>query len=74
MSGILPAGWLTSAEAETLTGYTLYHLSRLARGGQVTAQKLGRVWFFERDSLTTYQATARPGPKPKAKPDKSPGI
>jgi|WetSurMetagenome_2_1015567.scaffolds.fasta_scaffold78218_2 hypothetical protein len=75
MSGILPAGWLTSVEAEALTGYTLYHLSRLARGGQVNAQKVsGRVWLFERESLMTYQATARPGPKPKAKPDGSPGT
>ena len=69
MSGdLLPAGWLTTEEAQALTGYTGFHLARLARGGQVTAQKLGgRVWLFERESLTAYQATVRPGPKKKPK-------
>ena len=67
MSGdILPAGWLTTEEAQALTGYGEYHLSRLARSGQVTARKIGgRVWLFERESLTAYKAAARPGRKPR---------
>ena len=65
MSGdILPAGWLTTADAQALTGYSEDHLTRLARAGRVTAQKLaGQLWLFERDSLTAYQAAVRPGPK-----------
>jgi len=67
MSGdILPAGWLTREEAQALTGYSENHLTRLARGGRVTARKLaGQLWLFERASLTAYQAAARPGPKKK---------
>lgn len=66
MSGdLLPAGWLTTEEAQKLTGYTVFHLARLARGGQVNARKLGPLWLFERDSLTAYKATVRPGPKRK---------
>lgn len=66
MSDILPAGWLTREQAEELTGYSEDHLTRLARGGQVTARKLaGQIWLFEQESLLTYKATARPGPKRK---------
>jgi len=69
MSGdLLPAGWLTTEEAQTLTGYSIAHLRRLARDGRVTARKLaGQLWLFERESLTAYQATVRPGPKLKTK-------
>jgi hypothetical protein len=64
MTDILPAGWLTREQAQALTGYSEDHLTRLARGGKVTAQKLaGQLWLFDRESLTTYQATVRPGPK-----------
>lgn len=65
MSGdLLPAGWLTTEEAQELTGYTAYHLARLARGKQVSARKLsGKLWLFERESLLTYKAAAKPGPK-----------
>ena len=66
MSDILPAGWLTREQAQELTGYCENHLTRLARGGRVKARKLaGQIWLFERDSLTAYQAAARPGPKRK---------
>jgi hypothetical protein len=60
---LLPVGWLTTEEAQALTGYTAFHLARLARGGQVTAQKVGRLWVYNRESLTAYQSAARPGPK-----------
>jgi|WetSurMetagenome_2_1015567.scaffolds.fasta_scaffold1351521_1 excisionase family DNA binding protein len=63
MTDILAPGWLTTEEAQALTGYTVDHLQRLARGGQVTARKIGDSWLFDRESLTTYQAAARPGPK-----------
>jgi len=66
MTDILSAGWLTTEEAQALTGYTTFHLARLARGGQVTAQKLGgRLWLFNQASLAAYTATVRPGPKRK---------
>jgi excisionase family DNA binding protein len=65
MSGdILPAGWLTTEEAQDLTGYSIAHLRRLARDRRVNARKLaGQLWLFERASLAEYKATVRPGPK-----------
>lgn len=65
MSDVLRAGWLTTEEAQALSGYTGDHLSRLARTGQVTAAKLGGRWIFERAGLIAHKATARPGPKRK---------
>ena len=62
MIDILAPGWLTTGRAQALTGYTVDHLQRLARGGQVTAHKIGDSWLFDRESLTTYQATVRPVP------------
>lgn len=63
MTDILAPGWLTTEEAQALTGYTVDHLQRLARGGQVTARKIGDAWLFDRENLTAYQRAARPGPK-----------
>jgi len=74
MVDILAPGWVMTNEAQELTGYAIGHLQRLARGGRVNARKLGDSWVFERDSLLTYQAVTRSGPKPKPKPGTSPGT
>ena len=63
MSDILAPGWVTTEEAQRLTSYTVDHLQRLARGGRVTARKMGDAWLFARESLTAYKATVRTGPK-----------
>lgn len=49
-------GWLTTAHAEALTGYAAAYLRRLAGRGRIVAQKVGRDWLIQQESLVTYQA------------------
>lgn len=70
---IILSNWLTTAEAQEATGYSVAHLQRLARDGTVTARKLaGRVWVFDRAALLAHRETAKSGPKGEA--DVSPGA
>ena len=61
MGNVLAEGWITTEEAQSLTGYAKEHLQRLARQDKVTARKIGDQWVFERRSLEEHKATARPG-------------
>jgi excisionase family DNA binding protein len=54
-------GWITTAEAGELTGYSIEYLRRLARKGKVKAHKVGRSWLFDKEDLEEHQQTARRG-------------
>lgn len=51
----LPEGWLTTGEAETLTGYAQAYLRRLAERNRIVARKVGRDWLLNQDSLLVYR-------------------
>jgi len=51
----LAAGWLTTDEAETLTGYSIAYLRRLATQGRIAARKIGRDWVIYQESLLAYK-------------------
>ncbi len=61
---LIPRGWVTTDQAQKMTGYSEEHLCRMARDGNVKARKAGQAWLFEQASLMKYYAAARPGPKP----------
>ena len=48
--------WLTTKQAKELTGYTMVYLRRLANRKQVEAQKVGRDWLINQESLLAYKA------------------
>lgn len=65
-------GWITTEEARELTGYSVRHLQRLARGGHVVAEKqYGGTWSIDQESLLAHQATARPGRRWPPKEDRA---
>jgi excisionase family DNA binding protein len=47
-------GWLPTAAAAALTGYTSGYLRKLANQGRLQARKVGRDWQIQRESLQTY--------------------
>ena len=49
-------GWLTTEQAETLTGYVQAYLRWLANQGRVEARKVGRDWLINQQSLIVYKA------------------
>jgi excisionase family DNA binding protein len=51
----LTKGWLTTEQAETLTGYSVAYLRRLANQGRVEARKVGRDWVLYKDSILAYK-------------------
>jgi excisionase family DNA binding protein len=52
----IAAGWITTDEAQALTGYSVAYLRRLANRGDVEARKVGRDWLIWRESLLEYKA------------------
>jgi excisionase family DNA binding protein len=56
MTEPIAENWITTAEAETLTGYSRAYLRGLASRGGVVARKVGRDWLIERESLQAYKA------------------
>lgn len=48
--------WITTTEAAELTGYTTARFRQLAKAGTVVAQKLGRDWFMNKDSVLDWAA------------------
>lgn len=48
-------GWIPTSEAAELTGYSAAYLRGLAGQGRVEAQKVGRDWFFDRESLEAHK-------------------
>ncbi|RPH70536.1 DNA-binding protein [bacterium] len=62
--------WITVEEAARLTNYTRVHVRRLAIAGEVNAQRFGRAWMIDKDSLLVYfnktqEQGKKRGPKPK---------
>lgn len=57
-------GWIDTRRAAELTGYTREYIAALCRGEKVKAQKIGRDWLVDRESILEYQANVRPG-RPK---------
>ncbi len=49
-------GWISTEQAETLTGYASAYLRRLANHGRVEARKVGRDWLINQESLLVYKA------------------
>jgi excisionase family DNA binding protein len=47
--------WITTQDAEKLTGYSRAHLRKLALRRRVPAWKLGRDWLLHRESLMAHQ-------------------
>lgn len=60
---LLPEGWITTEQAQQLTGYNAEHLNRLARQGKIEARKIGAAWVYNRESLMRHKETSRPGRK-----------
>ena len=48
-------GWITTIEAEILTGYSQAYMRQLACNGKVKARKVGRDWLINRESLLAYK-------------------
>jgi excisionase family DNA binding protein len=63
---VVAEGWITTSEAAELTGYTQDYCRQLAGAGRIEAQKLGRWWLVNKESLLQYQANVKPG-RPKAR-------
>ena len=66
------AKWISTGEASLKTGYTIVHIRRLLRSGEIAGQKWGRDWMVDLDSLTDYRKRVeageiRKGPKPRDK-------
>jgi len=68
-------GWIGTAEARQLTGYTPDYLRRLAREEKVKAEKVGgSFWLFNRESILAWKeemealGTAKHSPKRKGAP------
>lgn len=61
--------WITTRDAEELTGYHPEHIRELVREGKVEGRKFGIVWQVNKKSLTQYlenainQIDKRWGPK-----------
>jgi excisionase family DNA binding protein len=48
-------GWLSTAEAKELTGYSSGYLRRMAKQGRIEASKVCRDWLFHCESLLAYK-------------------
>ncbi len=53
---VLPDGWVTTGDAQIMTGYSAKHLQWLARTGQVEAaqSRPGCAWRYRAESLREY--------------------
>ncbi len=49
-------GWVTTAEAAALTGYTAAYMRQLAIREYIEARKVGRDWLVNLESLLEYKA------------------
>jgi excisionase family DNA binding protein len=48
-------GWITTAEAARLTGYSISHLRYMAREGLVPTCRVGTAYLFDRAALEAYK-------------------
>jgi excisionase family DNA binding protein len=65
-SSVLKEGWITTEEASKLVDYAPAYIRQLAISGRIEAQKVGRDWLINQDSLLAYKAQVKPG-RPKEK-------
>ena len=63
------ADWIDTAEAQQLSGYSIYHLRYLLREKKIVGKKKGGAYWIDKTSLDDYLADAkasddaRSGPK-----------
>jgi excisionase family DNA binding protein len=48
------AEWITTPEAARLSGYHVNYLRQIIRQGKIKAEKKGRDWWVNQDSLMEY--------------------
>lgn len=48
--------FLTTAETADLLGFTVQHVRRLVRNGQLQGSKMGRDWVIFRESVDAFVA------------------
>jgi excisionase family DNA binding protein len=64
-----PTEWITTAEAAEITEYNLEYIRQMIRRGVIRAEKKGRDWWVDKDSIIEHQAemkrlgTAKHNPK-----------
>jgi len=56
MSEPIAEGWITTDEAQAITGYSRAYMRYLAKQGHVEARKVGRDWLMNKESLLAYKA------------------
>ena len=54
----MPTGYITTAEAAQLTGYTDAYIRELIKDGRIDAKKYGRSWMVSRASLLAHKRQA----------------
>ncbi|MDO8561526.1 MAG: hypothetical protein Q7S05_01735 [bacterium] len=50
--------FVSSKRASELSGYKQDYIGQLSRGGQITARRVGGLWYVSSDSLTKYMKRA----------------
>ncbi len=50
--------YIPAGEAGRIFGYTADYVTRLAREGKVAAQRIGKQWLVNADSLATFVASS----------------
>ena len=58
---LLPQGWIDTATAGKLSGYRAAYIRQLASSGRIDAQKVGRDWRINEESLMAYRERVRAG-------------
>lgn len=58
---------LTTAEAAAILGISRQRILALIHLGTLKAEKFGRDWQIDEESVTAYQHTARKAGRPKQK-------
>ena len=49
-----PIEWITTKEAADLTGYNQEYIRQMIRAGRIDAEKKGRDWWVDRDSIESH--------------------
>ncbi|MDO8231970.1 MAG: helix-turn-helix domain-containing protein, partial [bacterium] len=54
MDAFFEKKFITTKNAEDISGYTSDYLARLARLGKISAKRIGHSWFIEKESLAQF--------------------
>jgi excisionase family DNA binding protein len=49
-----PTEWITTKEAAEMTGYNPEYIRQMIRNGRIAAEKKGRDWWIDHDSIEKY--------------------